>query len=73
MANGVRIAESGKNANCRLILNPDWTIEEDGKQTRVILTTTMRVEKRLVPLGSGWISQPYRGRTRGGGVRWGSE
>jgi hypothetical protein len=33
MAIGVRIAESGKNSNCRLILNPYWAITEEGKQT----------------------------------------
>jgi hypothetical protein len=40
--------KSGKNANCLLILNPDWTIQEDRKQTHVILTTKMRVEKRVL-------------------------
>jgi hypothetical protein len=37
------------------VLNPNRTMEADGKQTRVILTTTMRVEKhseyRLDPDG----------------------
>lgn len=46
--NTKRIAETGKNANCRLILNPEWTAEKDEKQTRIIVTTTMHVENRAV-------------------------
>lgn len=48
IASTVCIAEDGKNANCRIIINPDWTIEEDGKQAQVILTTRMRTEKCTV-------------------------
>jgi hypothetical protein len=44
VANGVRYAQSNENPNCMFMVNPDWNADEPAS-TRVVLTTTMKVEK----------------------------
>jgi hypothetical protein len=44
IANGVGYAQSNENSNCLFILNPDWK-PDDPASTRVVLTTTMKLEK----------------------------